>query len=81
MVGEVGEQHAPAVEAPVPPVVQLLALTLRHLEAEVLEVVVGQQLVAAPASRRVLVQTSVANIKRFSKWNRLLESRVTPGGR
>ena len=58
-----GEQHAPAVEAPVPPVVQLLALTLRHLEAEVLEVVVGQQLVAAPASRRVLVQTSAANIK------------------
>ena len=57
-MGEVGQQHAPAVEAPVPPP-DLLALRLRHLEAEVLEVVVGEQLVTAPAAGRVLVQTSV----------------------
>ena len=58
MVGEVGQQHPPAVKAPVPPV-DLLALRLRHLEAEVLEVVVREQLVTTPAPGRVLVQTSV----------------------
>ena len=58
MVGEVGQQHPPAVEAPVPPV-DLLALCLRHLEAEVLEVVVREQLVTAPAPGGVLVQTSI----------------------
>ncbi len=58
MVGEVGQQHAPAVKAPVPPA-HLLAFSLRHLEAEVLEVVVRKKLVTAPAPGGVLVQTSV----------------------
>ena len=62
MVGEVGQQHPPAVEAPVP-APELLALRLRHLEAEVLEVVVREQLVTAPAPGGVLVQTSVTQIK------------------
>ena len=68
MVGEVGQQHAPAVEAPVPPA-QLLGLTLRHLEAEVLEVVVRQQLVTAPAPGGILVQTSGTQIILKTKKN------------
>ena len=54
-MGEVGQEHAATVE--VPPVD--LLLSLGELEAEVLEVIVREQLITAPASGRVLVQASV----------------------
>ena len=53
VVREVGQQHAATVE--VSPVNFLLSL--RELEAEVLEVRMHQQLFTAPAPSRVLVQT------------------------
>ena len=53
-MGEVGQEHAAAVE--VPPVD--LLLSLGELEAEVLEVRVHEQLVAAPPPGGVLVQAA-----------------------
>ena len=49
IVGQLTNHSSPA---------HALLLRVGQLEAEVLEVAVGEQLLAAPAPRRVLVQTS-----------------------
>ena len=60
MVGEVWQQHPATAAVEVPPVD--LLLSLGELEAEVLEVRMHEELVAAPPPRGVLVQAAECEV-------------------